>query len=102
MFVVQLISSTLTQAPRYDYLRSLKNCNTSVNHLSAVFNQTVGMSVHQFVMYQRIEKAKILLKDSQKSLIEISFELGFSSQAHFTTSFRKACGVTPYRFRQAL
>jgi AraC family transcriptional regulator len=77
-------------------------CSTSVNHLSAVFNQTVGISVHQFVMYQRIEKAKILLKTSQKPLIEIAFELGFSSQAHFTTSFRKAYGVTPYKFRQGI
>jgi AraC family transcriptional regulator len=77
-------------------------CNISVSHLSAVFNQIVGMSVHQFVMYQRIEKAKILLKTSQKPLIEIAFELGFSSQAHLTTSFRKAYGVTPSKFRQAI
>jgi AraC family transcriptional regulator len=53
-------------------------------------------------MYQRIEKANILLKTSQKPLIEIAFELGFSSQAHLTTSFRKASGVTPSKFRQAI
>jgi AraC family transcriptional regulator len=77
-------------------------CNISVSHLSAVFNQIVGMPVHQFVMYQRIEKAKILLKNSQKSLKEIASELGFSSQAHLTTNFRKSSGVTPDKFRQVI
>ncbi|MBM0740164.1 helix-turn-helix transcriptional regulator [Phormidium sp. CLA17] len=31
-----------------------------------------------------------------------AFELGFSSQAHFITSFRKDCGVTPYKFRRKI
>lgn len=75
-------------------------CNVSINHLCAVFKHSVGQSVHQFVIQQRIEKAKILLKNSQKSLVEIAQETGFSNQAHLTTSFRKTCGSTPSQYRQ--
>lgn len=74
--------------------------NMSVNHLCAVFKQTVGQSVHQFVIQQRIERAKILLRDPRKSLAEIAQETGFSSQSHFTTSFSKICGSTPSQYRQ--
>ncbi|MGD1953093.1 MAG: helix-turn-helix domain-containing protein [Leptolyngbyaceae cyanobacterium] len=75
-------------------------CDVSVNHLCAVFKQSTGQSVHQFVIQQRIEKAKTLLKKSKKSLVEIAQETGFSNQAHFTTSFRKALGTTPSQYRQ--
>jgi len=70
--------------------------------LCAVFKRSVGKSVHQFVIEQRIEKAKILLRNYQKPLAEIAQETGFSNQAHFTTSFRKICGTTPKQYRQAL
>lgn len=75
-------------------------CEVSINHLCAVFKQSIGRSVHQFVIQQRLERAKILLKNSQKSLAEIAQETGFSNQAHFTTSFRKTCGSTPSQYRQ--
>ena len=72
----------------------------SVNHLYAVFKQTMDQSVHQFVIQQRIEKAKQLLKNSNQSLAAIAQDTGFSNQSHFTTSFRKALGVTPSQYRQ--
>jgi AraC family transcriptional regulator len=75
-------------------------CNVSINHLCAVFKHSVGQSVHQFVIQQRIERAKILLRNSKKLLVEIAQETGFSNQAHFTTSFRKICGSTPSQYRQ--
>ncbi len=75
-------------------------CNMSVNHLCAVFKHTVGQSVHQFVIQQRIERAKILLRDFRKSLAEIAQDTGFSSQSHFTTSFSKICRTTPSQYRQ--
>ncbi|MBD3887473.1 helix-turn-helix transcriptional regulator [Phormidium tenue FACHB-886] len=77
-------------------------CNVSINHMCAVFKHSTGQSVHQFVIHQRIEKAKILLKVTKKPLVEIAQETGFSSQAHFTTSFRRICGNTPSQYRQDL
>ncbi|MBD1995665.1 helix-turn-helix transcriptional regulator [Leptolyngbya sp. FACHB-541] len=75
-------------------------CNVSINRLCAVFKHSTGQSAHQFVIQQRIERAKILLKTSKKPLVEIAQEIGFSNQAHFTTSFRKICGSTPSQYRQ--
>jgi AraC family transcriptional regulator len=74
-------------------------CNVSVNYLCEVFKQSMGQSVHQFIIEQRIERAKRLLRDSQKSLAEIAQETGFSNQAHLANSFRKLCGSTPSRYR---
>lgn len=74
-------------------------CKLSVSHFCAVFKHTVGMSVHQFVIHRRVERAKIMLKSSRKPLVDIARELGFSSQAHFTTIFRRMCGVTPDKYK---
>lgn len=74
-------------------------CDVSVNRLCEVFKQSVGQSVHQFVIEQRIERAKYLLKKSKMPLVEISQEIGFSNQAHFTTTFRKTCGITSNQYR---
>ncbi|MGD1897473.1 MAG: helix-turn-helix transcriptional regulator [Phormidesmis sp.] len=77
-------------------------CGISINHLCTVFKQSVGQSVHQYVIQQRIEKAKVLLKNRKKSIVEISQETGFSNQAHFTNSFRKYCRITPSQYRKEL
>jgi AraC family transcriptional regulator len=58
------------------------------------------MPPHKFVLLKRIERARSLLTTSQLSIAEISYELGFSSQSHFSTVFRRYVGVPPAAFRQ--
>lgn len=63
------------------------------------FRQATGLSAHQTLNLRRIEVAKKLLADTDLDLALIAQETGWSSQSHFTASFRNAVGCTPARFR---
>jgi AraC-like DNA-binding protein len=71
-------------------------------HFAAQFKTATGQSPHAFLLARRIELAKSLLTEGRIPLVQVAFTAGFSSQAHFTTVFRKAVGVTPGRWRQRL
>jgi AraC family transcriptional regulator len=69
-------------------------------HFARAFKESTGMSPHQFVLRRRIERALQMLKETHVSLAGVAYELGFSSQGHFSTVFRKAAGVSPSEYRQ--
>lgn len=69
-------------------------------HFARAFKESTNMSPHQFVLRRRIERALQLLKEPQVSLAGVAYEVGFSSQGHFSTVFRKAAGVSPSEYRQ--
>jgi AraC family transcriptional regulator len=71
----------------------------SSHHFATVFKASIGLSPHQYILRQRITKAKELLADNRMSIAEITYALGFPSQAHFTTMFGKLVGTTPGRYR---
>lgn len=75
--------------------------NMNLYRFVRAFKQTIGLSPHQYVLKQRIERAKFLLANTNLTLQDISYQLGFSSQSHFTTTFRRSVGVTPKVFRAA-
>lgn len=66
-----------------------------------VFKKTLGVPPHHYILLQRVEAAKRLLSRPKVSIAEISYALGFSSQAHFSTSFRKFVGCSPKRYQSA-
>ena len=68
-------------------------------HLAHVFKQTTGLSLHQYVLQQRMARAKALLSLSRLSLVQIAAELGFANQSHFGTVFKKCTGATPKGYR---
>lgn len=68
-------------------------------HFGRLFKQSTGLSPHQYLMEQRILKAKELLADHRLTIAEISQWSGFNSRAHFTTTFRKRVGKTPSEYR---
>lgn len=65
------------------------------------FQQSQGTSPYQYLISARVDEGKRLLRNTTWKLSEIALAVGFSSQAHFTTSFRKAVGVTPSAYRNA-
>jgi AraC-like DNA-binding protein len=78
-----------------------KHAGLSRMHFAAQFRKATGRSPHSFLMARRIELSKMLLTEGKMPLVQVAFTAGFSSQAHFTTVFRKVVGVTPGRWRQA-
>ncbi|MGF1514734.1 MAG: helix-turn-helix domain-containing protein [Elainellaceae cyanobacterium] len=71
-------------------------------YFSRQFKQSTGYAPHKYVMQQRIEKAKRLLKQRQLPLMQVAFECGFSNQSHFGKVFKQATGTTPRRYREGL
>lgn len=75
-----------------------KDLCLSPNYLSFKFRQESGMTFSQFVTQQKIKKAKEYLKNTNRSILEISTLLGFSSQGYFQNVFKKVTGMTPREF----
>ena len=67
-------------------------------HFAKLFKQTTGLPPHQFVIRQRVERAKRLITARQLSLAQVAVEAGFSDQSHLTRHFKRLVGVTPSRF----
>jgi AraC family transcriptional regulator len=68
-------------------------------HFSHLFKQSLGTSPHQYLLQQRIERAKQLLKQTDRSIIEIALECGFNSHSHLSKQFRQLTGMTPKSYR---
>jgi AraC family transcriptional regulator len=69
-------------------------------HFAAQFRVTTGLRPHEYLLQRRIERAQALLLTSRLPLVEIAFEVGFKTQAHFTTVFARLVGETPNVWRQ--
>jgi len=68
-------------------------------HFIRCFKSSTGFTPYQYVLRLRIEKAQQQLRQTQKSVMTISLELGFSSPSQFYRSFIKIVGVTPEQYR---
>jgi AraC family transcriptional regulator len=68
-------------------------------HFSHLFKQSVGTSPYQYLLQQRIERAKQLLKQTDQSIMEIAFLCGFNSHSHLSKQFRQLTGITPKTYR---
>jgi AraC family transcriptional regulator len=79
-----------------------KEVGMSYFHFSRAFKQTLGMSPTNYIAERRIEHAKRLMQETALPISEIALRSGFSSQSHFTTSFRRFSGVTPRSFRRGI
>ena len=68
-------------------------------YLSAKFKQETGRSLTDFILSEKTEEAKRLLRYSDKSQSAISAYLGFSSQGHFAKVFKKYAGMAPGEYK---
>ena len=69
-------------------------------YLSSRFKKETGLTLTDFILKEKTEEAKRLLRYSDKSLSAISAYLGFSSHGHFARVFKKYCGLTPGEYRE--
>lgn len=60
-----------------------------------LFKQSMNMSVHQYVIQQRVERAKQLLLQGQMPIIDVAYKSGFANQSYLNLHFKRLTGVTP-------
>lgn len=65
------------------------------NYLSNIFTEVKGITIQQFIIIHKIEKAKELLLYEEMSLTEIAHRLHYSSVAHLSSQFKKVTGLSP-------
>jgi AraC-like DNA-binding protein len=71
-------------------------------HFARAFRQAIGQSPHRFVSARRLDRAKSLLVQGDRPLVDIALALSFSSQANFTRAFKQATGLAPGQYRHEL
>ena len=71
----------------------------SPHYFSELFRRSVGRPPHQYVLSQRIERAKESLRNPKRSVLEAGSSAGFENPSHFARVFRKLVGATPRQFR---
>lgn len=79
-----------------------KTVNTSTWHFCRLFKRATGITPFQYVVQQRLELGKRLLRQEETAIVEVALMCGFSSQSAFNKAFKKYTGVTPKTYRQRL
>jgi AraC-like DNA-binding protein len=71
----------------------------SVHHFARQFKQSAGVTPHAYLTQRRVERAREMLVQTDLSLAEIAFAVGFFDQGHLARHFRHRLGTTPREFR---
>ena len=71
----------------------------SAAYFSTVFKNSTGLSFKEYLNKVRIEESKILLLNTDFSIIDIAIAVGFEDQSYFSKVFKKYTGTTPKQFR---
>jgi AraC-like DNA-binding protein len=78
-----------------------KLVHLSPNHLAQLFTDEIGVSPRQYLLRERVRRAKEQLRNSDASVTTIALDLGFSSSQHFAKMFKKIAGRPARAFRVA-
>lgn len=76
--------------------------NTTPRNLNLITRNIFSKSVSEIIETRKLVEAKQLLMNSEKSVSEICFELGYNEKSYFTRVFRKNTGITPTEFRKKM
>jgi len=69
-------------------------------HFARQFKQSMGITPHQYLIRQRVERAKRLLLQSELSIADVAFQCGFANQGHLSHHFKRLLNTTPKTFRK--
>jgi len=69
-------------------------------YFARMFRKSTGETPHQFVLRNRIERAKEMLRAAEPRVLDVAVACGFKTQQHFARVFRRMCGACPTKYRQ--
>ncbi|WP_426687927.1 helix-turn-helix domain-containing protein [Rhodanobacter ginsengiterrae] len=91
------IEDHLTEGADLDSLARI--AGVSCCHFSRAFKRSTGMPAHHYLITRRIAAAIALIRETDRALSDISLEVGFADQSHFSRTFVQLTGLTPGDFR---
>jgi AraC-like DNA-binding protein len=74
--------------------------NLSYGYITNIFTENTYSSIENFIIIQKIERAKKLIVEDQLTLTEVSYKLNYSSVAYLSSQFKKVTGLTPSAFKK--
>lgn len=74
----------------------------SPGYLGALFTKEKGMSIKEYIHHLRMSEAEKLMKESEKTISDIAYEVGYNNYNHFYTQFERHFGMTPIEYRKKL
>lgn len=75
-------------------------CGLTRSHFTRAFRNTTGQTPHQWLIWQRVQRARELLTRSKLSLAEVAAVCGFADQSHLTRVFARLTGTPPGKWRR--
>ncbi len=99
-----IIKSIIDNSPNkiYTINELSEKVNRSKDYIIKSFQKQYGTSPHAYIISKKMESAKILLNETELSIAKISSYIGFCNVEHFSTLFKKTCGVSPRDYRKKL
>lgn len=95
--VAKYIQDNLAEDMRLNELADV--AGLSQHRFAHNFKHTTGLAPHQYVIRERIERAKQLLRETDMTVTAIAYAVGCGSPSRFTLLFRRATGLTPSAYR---
>ena len=95
--VVEYIENHLSEKNALSDLAAV--AGLSQMHFASQFRTATGLRPHEFLLRRRIQRAEELLRNTTMPIVEIPLRVGFQTQAHLTTVFKRFAGCTPGRWR---
>lgn len=74
--------------------------HVSEAHFSRTFRTVFGETPHRYLQRRRVERSMFLLRETDRSITDICFDVGFNTIANFNRQFLKICGRTPSEYRR--
>lgn len=98
--IVEMIHYT-DELPKVNYSDYIsEKLGYDYTYLANTFSEVKGITIQQFIIIHKIERAKELLLYDELNLTEISYKLHYSSVAHLSNQFKKITGLTPSFYKQ--
>jgi AraC-like DNA-binding protein len=91
-------SDELPKVNYSDYIS--EKLNYDYTYLSNLFSEVRGITIQQYIIVHKIERAKELILYDELNLTQISYKLHYSSVAHLSNQFKKVTGLTPSHFKK--
>lgn len=79
----------------------IRDCGLQKSYFYKLFKQETGMSVHEYVIQERLKKAAVLLQETTSTITEVAALTGYASIHHFTRQFTARFGVSPSKYRKS-
>ena len=77
----------------------ISDCGYSKYHISRLFKNYMDCTIMEYLLKQRINEAKSLLKNTQQTIKEIAMSIGYSDPNYFSLIFKKEMGISPIQYR---